>query len=92
MNVGLGDLNSLKEHSVAAADEIIQSKLESEIHLMSEPHVDDPVIFLKQFFKKKEFKPQRRRFKPPKKIVYKEKGPQLDQRNDVLDQNMSHGK
>ena len=28
--------------------------------------VDDPVVFLKSFFKTKEFKPHKKKFKPPK--------------------------
>ena len=47
--------------------------MNSQMQLESEPHVDDPVVFLKQFFKKKEFKPTKRRFKPPQKLSYKPK-------------------
>ena len=28
--------------------------------------IDDPVVFLKSFFKTKEFKPKKRKFRPPK--------------------------
>jgi hypothetical protein len=41
--------------------------------ILKEPSVEDPVVFLKDFFQKKEFRPTKRRFKPPAKIVYKEK-------------------
>ena len=45
------------------------------------------MVFMKSFFQKKDFKPKKKRFKPPKKIVYKNKyesmNKSLEQRRDL---------
>ena len=48
-------MNSLKEGSVSMVDEILDSHKFQEVN----HKVDDPVVFLKDFFRRKEFKPQK---------------------------------
>ena len=80
-------MDSLKEKSKTLAEELTESHKKSQIIIDKEAQVKDPVVFLKSFFKKKEFKPKRRTFKPPKKIIYKNKYTSQDNKtvNNELD-------
>jgi Tat protein secretion system quality control protein TatD with DNase activity len=50
--IGNNGLDSLKQKSESMANDILQTHFESQMTLANEPSVEDPVVFLKEFYKK----------------------------------------